>query len=100
VEVFQHCGLPRRHRERQRLLRGIDPLGRAPRFRLRERDILKVPLVDELQADLDLWIRDTMNKGRIRDAGASAKPDADLPGCNADDEGENDRGLTATDTKT
>jgi hypothetical protein len=41
-----------------------------------------------------------MNKGRIRDAGASAKPDADLPGCNADDEGENDRGLTATDTKT
>jgi hypothetical protein len=25
-------------------------------------------------------------------------PDADLPGCNADDEGENDRGLTA-DTK-
>src|SRR5439155_1022419 len=27
-------------------------------------------------------------------------PDADLPGCNADDEGENDRGLTATDTKT
>jgi hypothetical protein len=27
-------------------------------------------------------------------------PDADLPGCIADDEGENDRGLTATDTKT
>src|SRR5262244_3760281 len=27
-------------------------------------------------------------------------PDADVPGCNADDEGENDRGLTATDTKT
>jgi hypothetical protein len=27
-------------------------------------------------------------------------PDADLPGCNANDEGENDRGLTATDTKT
>jgi len=27
-------------------------------------------------------------------------PDADLLGCNADDEGENDRGLTATDTKT
>jgi hypothetical protein len=27
-------------------------------------------------------------------------PDADLPGCNADDEGENDRGLTAADTKT
>jgi len=33
---------------------------------------------DELQADLD----------------------ADLPGCNADDEGENDRDLTATNTKT
>jgi hypothetical protein len=27
-------------------------------------------------------------------------PDADLPGCNANDEGENDRGLTAADTKT
>src|SRR5262245_61350581 len=27
-------------------------------------------------------------------------PDADLLGCNADDEGENDRGLMATDTKT
>jgi hypothetical protein len=27
-------------------------------------------------------------------------PDADLLGCNADDEGENDRGLTATDAKT
>ena len=27
-------------------------------------------------------------------------PDADLPGCNADDQGENDRGLTVTDTKT
>ena len=26
-------------------------------------------------------------------------PDADVPGCNADGEGENDRGLTATDTK-
>ena len=26
--------------------------------------------------------------------------DADLPGCNADGEGENDCGLTATDTKT
>src|SRR5215831_5713246 len=24
-------------------------------------------------------------------------PDADLPGCNADDEGENDRGLTASE---
>jgi hypothetical protein len=27
-------------------------------------------------------------------------PDANLLGCNADDEGENDRGLTATETKT
>ena len=36
-----------------------------------------------------------MRHGHIRDVGASAKPDADLPGCNADDEGENDRGLTA-----
>jgi hypothetical protein len=42
----------------------------------------------------------TMRHGPIRDVGASAKPNADLPGCNADDEGKNDRGLTATDTKT
>jgi transposase InsO family protein len=29
--------------------------------------------IDELQADLDLWSASTMNKGRIKDAGASAK---------------------------
>jgi hypothetical protein len=42
--------------------------------------------IDELQADLDVVLREN--------------PDADVPGCNADDEGENDRGLAATDTKT
>ena len=39
---------------------------------------------DDLQADLDAWIKDYKERS----------------GCNADDEGENDRGLTATDTKT
>ena len=29
--------------------------------------------IDELQADLDLWMREYMNKGRIKDVGASAK---------------------------
>ena len=29
--------------------------------------------IDELQADLDCWIRNTMSSGRIRDVGASAK---------------------------
>jgi hypothetical protein len=32
--------------------------------------------------------QNTINKGHIRDVGASAN-DADIPGCNADDEGEN-----------
>jgi hypothetical protein len=41
-----------------------------------------------------------MGHDHIRDVGASANPDADLPECNADDKGENDRGLTAADTKT
>ena len=47
--------------------------------------------IDELQADLDttsgtlvLW----------------QNPDADLRGCHADDEGENDRRLITSDTKT
>ena len=37
--------------------------------------------------------------GPIKDAGAS-EPDADLPGCDADDQGENDRRLTQSDTMT
>jgi transposase InsO family protein len=45
--------------------------------------------------------KNTMRHGHIRDVGASARPpDAYLLGCNANDEGENDRGLTATDTRT
>ena len=40
-----------------------------------------------------------MRRGPIRDAGRK-NPDADLPGCDADDEGENDRSLTTSDTKT
>jgi hypothetical protein len=41
-----------------------------------------------------------MRRGHIGDAGASGKPNADLPRCNADDKGENDRGLITSDTKT
>src|SRR5262245_32227337 len=41
--------------------------------------------------------RDTATSGTLV---LRENPDADVPGCNADDEGENDRGLTATDTKT
>jgi hypothetical protein len=46
--------------------------------------------IDDLQADLPASGTLVLRK----------HPDADLLGCNADDEGENDRGLTATDTKT
>jgi hypothetical protein len=41
--------------------------------------------------------RDTATSGTLV---LRENPDADVPGCNADDEGENDRGLTTTDTKT
>jgi hypothetical protein len=34
------------------------------------------------------------------DQSATSRAYTYVPGCNADDEGENDRGLTATDTKT
>src|SRR5262249_49777890 len=57
--------------------------------------------IDELQADLDAWITEY-------DEGAATSgtlvlrqdADADLPRCNADDEGENDRSLTTSDSKT
>ena len=56
---------------------------------------------DELQADLDAWIKE-YNEARPHQGRwcFGKTPDADLLGCNANDEGENDRGLTATDTKT
>jgi hypothetical protein len=50
-----------------------------------------------------IWTRgskNTMRHGHIKDLVLRQNPDADLPGCNADNEGENDRHLTATDTKT
>ena len=50
-----------------------------------------------------IWIpgsRNTMRRGHIRDVGASENPNADLPGCDANSEGENDRSLTISDTKT
>ena len=57
--------------------------------------------IDELQADLDSWIRE------YNEAAATSgtlvlrqNPDADLPGCHANGEGENDRSLITSDTKT
>ena len=41
-----------------------------------------------------------MRRGLIRGVGRSTKPDADILRCYADDEGENDRSLFTTDTKT
>jgi transposase InsO family protein len=47
-----------------------------------------------------------LGQGIQRDATTSGplvlrqNPDADLPGCNADDEGEDDRSLTVSDSKT
>ena len=41
-----------------------------------------------------------MRRGLIRGVGRSTKPDADILRCYADDEGENDRSLITTDTKT
>jgi hypothetical protein len=54
--------------------------------------------IDELQADLDVWIREYNEQRPHQGRWCFGKnPDADLLGCNADDEGENDRGLAATD---
>jgi hypothetical protein len=51
-----------------------------------------------------IWMRGLryiMKQGHIsRTVVLRQNPDADVPGCDANDEGENDRGLTATDTKT
>jgi hypothetical protein len=57
--------------------------------------------IDELQADLDGWIKE-YKRGTATSGALVLRQDldADLLGCNADGEGENDRGLTATDTKT
>jgi len=56
--------------------------------------------IDELQADLDTWIKEY---NEVRPASGTLvlrqNPDADLPGCHADDEGENDRSLITSDTK-
>ena len=41
-----------------------------------------------------------MRRGIFRGVGRSTKPDADILRCYADDEGENDRSLFTTDTKT
>jgi hypothetical protein len=56
------------------------------------------PQVD--QADLDSWIAE-YNEARPHQGRwcLRGNPDADLPGCDADSEGENDRSLTTSDTK-
>jgi hypothetical protein len=53
----------------------------------------------ELQADLDLWIHE-YNEARPITLGFGKDADANVPRRNADDEGENDRRLTTSDTKT
>ena len=54
--------------------------------------------IDELQSDLDVWICE------YNEAQATSRPlvlwqdtDADILGCDADDEGKDDRSLTASD---
>jgi hypothetical protein len=42
------------------------------------------------------FLRNTMKRGRTRGRCARQDPNADLPGCHADDEEENDRNLTRT----
>jgi hypothetical protein len=55
---------------------------------------------EELQADLDVWLREYNDSRPHQGRWCFGKtPDADLPRRNADDEGENDRSLTASDTK-
>jgi hypothetical protein len=50
--------------------------------------------IDELQADLDSWIKE-YNEARPQGTLVFREnSDADLPGRNPDDEGENDRSLT------
>ena len=60
--------------------------------------------IDELQADLDAWIREynetRPHQGRWCFGKTPMRTFLDAMPCNADDEGENDRGLTRTDTKT
>ena len=51
---------------------------------------------EDLQADLDAWINDYNAERPHQGRWCFGK----IPGCNADDQGENDRGLTTTDTKT
>jgi hypothetical protein len=51
--------------------------------------------IDELQADLDAWIRDYNEAPPSGPLVLRQDPDADLPWCAADDEGEDDRSLSA-----
>jgi hypothetical protein len=51
--------------------------------------------IDELQTDLDSWIREYNETRPHQGRWCFGKP-----GCDADDKGENDRSLTTSDTKT
>jgi len=56
--------------------------------------------IDELQADLDAWITEyNGDTTTSRPLVLRQNADADIPGCNANDEGEDDRSLTVSDTK-
>ena len=57
--------------------------------------------IDELQADLDLWVCEYNEQRPHQGRWCFGKtPMPDLPGCDAISEGENDRSLTTPDTKT
>jgi hypothetical protein len=64
---------------------------------LRKKGIVRSTICREI---LDTWITGyNKARGPISDAGASANPDAHLPGCFPDGEGENDRRLVTSDAK-
>jgi transposase InsO family protein len=56
--------------------------------------------LDELQTDLDLWIREYNEVRPHQPLVLWQDTDANVPRCTADDKGENDRRLTASGTKT
>jgi transposase InsO family protein len=56
--------------------------------------------IDELQTDLDCWITEYNAARPSRTLVLRENSTADVPRCNADSKGENDRSLIASDTKT
>ena len=84
-----------------------DPLAQGVKFARRNTTVLEFyrvafrkkvhRAIDELQDDLDSWITED---NKARSLVLRKNSDADLLGCNADDQGENDRRLTRSDTMT